>query len=590
MIPQFFVHERILALIFAVTLFSLCPLQAQDIKRIQPRTAKVDPSKIKAGTVSPKDESEEPGDLSDESVGTIKGILLLGGPDQVNIDNPPKTSGVQIGDDELEVPEGITESIEEFIGGPLSLKSVNDISRAAILAYRAAGLPVVDIGFPEQNVSTGVLQLVVIVGKAGEITVEGNRYFDDEIYLRSFRTKRGDVLWEAPIIDDLNFINRNPYRRVDMIYTPGEDFGSADIILTAEDRRPWAVYGGYENTGNEVIGEDRLFFGADWGNVFGTDQRAGYQYTTSLDFDSLQAHSATYTIPIWPLRHELRFLGAYVTSANTSDPTLISSGKSNQLSAVYAIPLPTFFGYTNEIEFGYDNKSTNNNLEFGGTNVFANTAEINQFSLGQRLRKRQSYGHQTLSHRLVWSPGNMSNHNSDALFGAIRAFSTSDYVYWRSDFTQIINLPRGFSFLFSAEGQLANGNLLPSETLLLGGANSVRGFEQSTVFADEGFRMTMELYTPPVALLGQPGELKGKLATVKESARFFVFYDQAWAGNVDLLPGEASWIQLGGAGIGLDYRVNETFSARISHGWQVDQAGFADNINSRWQIYASMKY
>ena len=590
MISKLCFQGQTIVSLFLVMSFGLWTVQAQDIKRITPRSGQVDPSKIKSGTVTPKGKAEDSGDISDESFGTVKGVLLLGGPDQVSVDNPPKISGVQIGDDELEVPDGVTGAIGAFIGGPLSLKSINDLSKAAILAYRKGGLPVVDIGFPEQNVSTGVLQLVVIVGKAGEITLEGNRYFDDEIYLRSFRTKPGDVLWEASIIDDLNFINRNPYHRVDMIYTPGEDFGDADIILTAEDRRPWAVYTGYENTGTPVIGEDRLFFGADWGNVFGTDQRVGYQYTTSTDFDSLQAHSATYTIPIWPLRHELRFLGAYVTSNSSTNPTVISSGKSDQLSATYAIPLPMIFGYTHEVEFGFDNKSTNNNLEFGGVNVFANTAEINQFSLGQRLRKQQSFGYQMFTQRIVWSPGEMSNHNSDASFGAIRAFSTSDYVYWQSEFTQMINLPCGFSFLFDAAGQLSNGNLLPSETMLLGGADSVRGFQQNTVFADQGVRMTMEVYTPPMALLGQLGELKGELATVKESARFFAFYDQAWAGNVDLLPGESSFLQLGGAGLGLDYRVNDEFSMRISHGWQVDQAGFADTINSRWNIYASMKY
>ena len=563
---------------------------AQDIELFQPRSTEVDPT-ASAPTVTSREELKEAGEISSESVGTIHGIRLLSKPGQVNVDNPPATSGVQIGDTTLVVPDGVISAIEPFIGGPLSLKSIDDISRAAVLAYRDAGLPVVDLGFPEQNVSTGVLQLIVIVGRAGEISVEGNRYFDDQVYLRSFRTAPGEVLWEGPILADLNYINRNPYRRVNMVYTPGAGFGEADIILQANDKRPYAAYFGYENTGNEFLGEDRLLFGAEWGDALGLDHIFGYQYTTTTDFDSLQAHSATYRIPIWQLRHELRLLGAYVTSDGSigagTGQTLASGGESSQLSAYYLIPGPSFLGYTHDIELGFDHKSTNNNLEFGGTQVFNNTAEIYQFSIGQQLYKNQSFGHQSISHRVVYSPGELSNHNSAAEFNAIRAGATPDYAYWNGGFQQIVNLPQGFTFLFDAEAQLSDSNLLPSETLILGGVNSVRGFEQNLLRGDKGVRTTVELYAPPVSPLQL---VAPKLDGVRDSARIFGFYDQAWAGNIDLLPGEPSSLQLGGLGLGLDYQLNESFSTRISHGWQVDEQGFTDTEDSRWQIFGTIRY
>ena len=574
---------------------------AQDVDRIAPRSN--DRGEGYVGTVTGA-ESEEDAEstASAESVGSIKGIYLVPNPQSVQVDNPPAVSGIKIKgegeDEEFVVPDGVVTALEPFIGGPLSLKSIQEISRDAILAYRAAGLPVVDIGFPEQNVSTGVLQLVIIVGTAGEITLEGAKYFDEKIYLRSFSTERGDVLWEGPIITDLEYLNRSPYRQVDLVFTPGDGFGEADLILRTNEIRPWSVYTGYENNGTEFIGRDRLLFGGEWGNAFGLDHTVGYQYTTTDDFDSLHAHAATYRIPIWQLRHELQFLAAYVEAGSQipagNQGNLASSGKSVQLSTTYRFPLPEWFGYKAEGFAGFDFKSTNNNLEFGGLNVFDNSAETWQFFFGEQLSKANSLGNQLIGNRLVWSPGDLSNHNDEASFQSLRALSSSDYVYWNVDFTQTVNLPHGFTALFEVEGQLSNANLLPAEALSLGGLQNVRGFEENLLLADEGVTMKLEVYAPSLPLLSAMPELGGgigeKWEVVDESARFFAFYDQAWAGNVDLLPGEPDQVRLGGMGLGLDYRLGKHFNARFAHAWQVDEDGFNDGRNGRWHVSAITKW
>jgi len=577
----------------AVASLGAGPLAAQDIERIAPRTGAVDGLDGEAATRRAEEEQEEPVGGSTESVGAVRGIRLVARPGQVRVDDPPSVEGVVVASEDLVVPDGVKEALGEFVGGPLSLRAINEMNRAAVLAYREAGLPIVDVAFPEQNVSEGVLQMVVVIGRAGEISVEGNRWFDDDIYLRSFRTAPSAIIYEEPILADLRYLNDNPYRNVTLLYTPGEDFGETDLVLEAEERRPWTVYAGYEDTGNTLLGEDRLIFGADWGNAFGLDHRFAYQYTTTTDFDRLDAHSATYRIPFPRTRHELRLLLGYVETDVTFPVLgvpLTSGGESSQASAEYAVPLPGWGGYEHEIAAGFDFKSTNNNLEFGGATVTDNTAEIFQFSLSQTLSKDQPFGRQRIRQRLVWAPGDLSNHNSDAVFQGLRALGSADYVYWTGEVTQSVDLPRGFEFVADVGAQLSTQNLLPSETLVMGGVGSVRGFAQNIVRADRGAQVNLELYSPPFRPLERVGSGAGLPGNFRDEARLFVFYDYAVGGNVDLLPGESDDFQLGGAGVGVEMNIGPHASAVASYGWQVLQEGFVDDRHSRWHVSALVRW
>lgn len=597
---------RTIYFLISVVLFAPNSTLAQDIDRFKPKpiqnltdSKKIDPTPPPA---------VEEGDGA-ESLGTIYGIALVSSPSQVAVDNPPAIRGVKSIDDQLLVPDRVIEVLQKYLNGPLSLNSLNGINRDAVLAYREAGLPVVDIGLPEQNVSTGIIQLVVVIGKVGEVSVEGNHYFNEKIYSRSFTSSTGDLIWHENVLSDLRFLNRNPYRDVGVLYTPGEDFGQTDVILSTSEIRPYSAYIGYENTGNSVIGVDRILYGFEWGNVGGWDHIAAYQYTTSPEFEGVHGHSWIYRAPIPQFRHELQLLASYVETGveipSLGGGAFTSGGQSTQISPTYVVPLDTLAGYEQEIQIGFDFKSTNNNLEFGGLRITDSTAEIWQFGAGHQMVKDTGRGTRQLFHKFVWSPGELSSHNTDDRFQDLRALASSDYLYWRGEINELIELPNDFRFLASVKGQISNGNLLPSESLILGGVGSVRGFEQNITRADRGLQMNLELYGPSFSPLSwiqgetdlvETGDKGGKQLVeaagerLDDHARLFGFFDYALAGNNDLLPGETDGINLGGTGLGLDYRIARHFNLRLAHGWQASQSGFIDDLGSRWHVSATARW
>ena len=81
--------------------------------------------------------------------------------------------------------------------------------------------------------------------------------------------------------------------------------------LICKDRFPFQVYAGIDNTGNDVTGNNRLFAGFNWGNVFWTDQRLSYQWVTSSDFKRYRAHTLYYKIPLPWWQHMLNLYEGY---------------------------------------------------------------------------------------------------------------------------------------------------------------------------------------------------------------------------------------------------------------------------------------
>src|SRR5690606_10348633 len=61
---------------------------------------------------------------------------------------------------------------------------------------------------------------------------------------------------------------------------------------------PIRGYVGYDDTGVQTLGRDRLTAGVIYGNLFGGDGTVSYQYTAAAQFRHLDAHAASYSQPI----------------------------------------------------------------------------------------------------------------------------------------------------------------------------------------------------------------------------------------------------------------------------------------------------
>ncbi len=482
----------------------------------------------------------------------------------------------------LEIPSGhkildtddFRNEMDYFLGKPLTLTLTNDLRRAVVAYYKKKDRPVVRVVVPEQDVTEGKIQVLVLVGTLGKITVEGNKYFGRDNFTREIRLRDGEEIRGDKLLADLKWLNKNPFRNLNMVYAPGEGESETDIHLKVKDRFPVRFYAGFEDSGNDVTQDERWLTGMNWGNAFGLDHQLNYQFTMSSDVSSFNSHSANYLIPL-PWRHELNLFGSFTqTHANLAAPQDLT-GKSWQTSAHYNIPLPEipgWEGFSHNGTLGMDFKQSNSNLDTGGVQVFDTTTDVFQFVFGYDFAVKDFLGRTTLDFNYYYSPGDWTDGSKDTQYQLSRARADANYSYMNVRISRFTKLPWDFAWIMNAKAQIASENLLGSEQMGLGGYSSVRGYEEREANGDEGFFWSHELRTPPMPIgkwLGQP--------KWKDSLQVLGFWDYGQVEQRYLLAGQDEHIILSSAGVGCRYNFNQYLSFRFDFGWQLTDSGAAGN-------------
>ena len=556
--------------------------QALD-ERLAPKTPprKGGKTKLPEPPASPQPSAEEEAPLADK----LNGLLILRSKDEIKREGVENVAGLQISDIALIRGPEFAKQLQPYFGKPVSLRTLKEMQRKIVLFCREHDRPLVDVIVPNQEVKNGVVQMVLIEGRLGNITVknEGTKWFKDEVITRGIRAASGDLIREKQLLSDVNWMNRNPFREVSLAFKQGERPGLSDLQLQVEDRFPLRVFAGYEDTGSRITGEDRLVAGFNWGNVFGLDHQLNYQFTTDPDFKTLTANSGSYVIPL-PWRHVLTVFGSHVDiTAETTATNVSQTGLNYQGSLRYSIPLPLLNKYQHEFFIGFDYKHNKNDLLFrssAATLPISDTkTDVNQLAAGYSSLLTDRWGHTSLGVQGYYSPGGLYGKNDDSAFDAEHKGAKSSYLYGRVTAERITRLPWDFSWVLRLTGQDADGNLVASEQLGVGGFSSVRGYDEREVNGDRGFYMNNELRAPPFSLLRIFG--KAKLA---DQLQFLGFWDYGLAENKDPLSNEST-AHLQSVGGGLRYTVNRYLSVRFDYGIQLMDSGpTASNYGSRGHV------
>ncbi|PTX94762.1 ShlB/FhaC/HecB family hemolysin secretion/activation protein [Verrucomicrobia bacterium LW23] len=548
-------------------------LHAQDFERIAPKLpeGRTDRPKLPGGPDGPS------GPASDATlIPSLKGLVLVANAKEVA--KKGKTVNGLVIAPELPILERPTFRlvVDKYLGQPVSQKSLQELVRGIILYYRDNNRPVVDVIVPEQDITKGTIQLLVIEAKRGDIKVEGNKWTSSTAVEQAIRIKPGGVIDSGRLLADLNWLNNNPFRQVDLVYTPGDQLGETDLVLRVKDRFPLRVYGGYEDSGNALTGDNRWLLGFNYGDLFCLGHQLNYQFTFNDDTALYRAHSGSYVIPL-PWRHTMTFFGSFSETGGDVDEPFELEGVSWQVSARYNIPLTPIGGYSHDLNLGYDFKQTNNNLTFGGEQVFDTYTDVDQFVFGYTGSLSDRFGRTVIGAEVYYSPGNLTDNNTDPDFMSQRFKAHADYAYAKFSLDRSTKLPWDFSHSLRVVGQIASGNLLSSEQLGFGGYSSIRGYEEREVNGDEGFIMNNEIRTPAFSV----GQMLG-FKEAQDSIQFLAFWDYGMSANrdIDTDLGEKRLYFLSSVGPGVRFNYSQYLSVRFDFGWQLMDTDISDGRRS----------
>lgn len=514
----------------------------------------------------------------DEQVtANLTGIVFLGTVGEVAPTGRPTSSGIKTTVPGLSFSE-VSRIAQPYMGKAVDFGDLDDICRQVMAYFESVNQPVVTALVPEQEIRGGVVQILVVRGKMGKVSVEGNRYFKSENLKSVVRLKEGDDIDLGTLTDDMNWLNGNPFRQVEPSLSPGQSAGQTDVVLEVKDRFPIRPYVSYDNFGIQSLGYDRYSAGASMIDIWsGWDQQLNYQYLTSGGFNALISNSGSYSVAL-PWEHSLTFLASYSKSNPDAVGPMVQSGYYWQVSGRYNIPLPTLnvldgLDYRHQVYAGYDFKAANSDLFFNGAaldpvyNGLVGLYNISQFVLGYGLNLTDPLGSTSFETVLYGSPGGMSANNNNTSFQNIDGGADAQYIYGKFSLNRVFRLPGDACLMLSGQIQQADSNLMPSESFGIGGYDTVRGYDQRSSNGDNGYLGNIEIRTPPISIWqwAGAGEALDQLVLLG-----FLDYGQVLQYSGDTTTSVNSHLM--SVGPGLRYNIGPYFNVRFDWGFQLQQA------------------
>jgi len=486
---------------------------------------------------------------------SLKGIVLI--PDGTPAALQRLATGVDTALVSFAQSPAMADYLQKSIGQPASLHSLQHLVDGITRQLRLEGQLLVSVWLPPQDLTDGVVRIVVRpTVMEGDIQVVGAQYFSPESYKKWIRQLPDQTLDMVQLQQDIDWINRNPFRHATPAAASGSVQGSSRVSVRVQERRPVRVFAGADNTGTESTDEQRIFAGFNWGNAFGRGDQLSYQYRTDPGHKRSTTHSGSYLADL-PWRHWLALSAAWSETTPDLGPAFDQTGKSWQVGLQYHVPLPTVrqkqAALKQDAYVGLDFKYTNNNLEFAAIPVMNNKTHVAQVTLGYSLNREGQNSSSFLSPQLVLSPGGLSKYNDNQAFDGSRQGAHARYAYWRLDAEHAQRLPAGWRWDVRANGQYSNVPLLGSEQIAGSGVQAVRGYPESQAFGDQGLVLRNELHLP-VWALGQSGE---------SSLGAFAFYDAAWLRTVGQ---DAGSTKLDSIGLGASLRLGSAVTLDVSAG------------------------
>ena len=555
------------------------------------QNAGVTAPKLPAPTVAPKvtaPTTTEPSPAaSDQQVllPALKGLVFVAGAPALKAEGVDVSAAGPTGVAAPQLPAlndpAFLTLMRAHVGKSLRTADLDKIREETRAWYTAHKRPFIEVVAPPQNVSSGVVQIVVEEYRLGDVEVVGNRYFSKNLVRAPLDLVKGQTIGLDQLQDNVDRLNDNPFLSVNAEFKPGKVPGTTDLTLRAADRLPVRVYAGYDNQGVPTLDRDEWNAGVNWGNAFGTGQIVSYQFTRAFN-GRFTSHSASDVIRL-DNSDKLLVFGNYATMRSAAYLSSFlgplefdSDGHSSQASVRFVRTLPRWQGLTGHLQLGYDYKSTDNNSFFGEFQLGPpSLMETHQFPVILDGLEVDRFGSTAVENDLIYAPGRLSAHDNDTDFQLLVAGAQASYLYDRVSLTRTTRLPYDFSLIGRLIVQRSSTILPNSEQLGGGGVGSARGYDPDTGLGSDGELASVELRGPAFS----PGQQLG-WKSLQDVAQIGLFYDYASLRQPkqpqDLLTGgvaaSALALDLASTGAFLHYSIGRNIDLDFDMGFQLRRA------------------
>ena len=472
----------------------------------------------------------------------------------------------------------LAKTLEPFTKRPISFAELMKAQEAISQLYIKSGYITSGAFIPPQELKNGVVKIEVIEGEVESINITGLQRLKSG-YLRSrlgLATKT--PLNQNRLLESLQMLQLDPLiANLSAELAAGSRPGVSTLEVKVREAQAFSTKLSIDNQRSPSVGSVRRQLQISHNNLLGFGDRFRVGYVNTDGSNSLD--DLSYSFPINPYNGTIS-LNYSLTNSNIIEKpfnTLDIQSESRNYQITYRQPLKQ----TPNEEFSVgltasrqESQTSLLNIPFP-LSIGANDQGETKISA---LRFFQEYTQRNTQQ--VFALRSQFNFGINALNSTINDKSPdSQFITWRGQSQYLRLLTPDTTLLLRSDLQLADRPLVPLEQLSIGGQQSVRGYRQDQLLADNGLFTSAEIRTP---ILKIP-----KLQTTVQLSPFFDF-GTIWNHS----DSETKILKktLSSVGLGLRFLVGSNFNARIDWGIplvKLDKTGDTLQENS---IYFTVEY
>ncbi|AZE58569.1 MULTISPECIES: ShlB/FhaC/HecB family hemolysin secretion/activation protein [Pseudomonas fluorescens group] len=409
---------------------------------------------------------------------------------------PADTRCFPIKDIELKGADSLPPSDRErllkpYIGQCLGVSQLNELLKAITDYYLGKGRVTSRAYLPQQDLSSGHLQVLVVEGKLEALrSAEGSTVTERELAM-AFPGKVGEALNLREIEQLVDQLNRLPSKQAQMELTPGKQIGGSDVVVKNTAQKPWRASLSRNNDGQKSTGEQQWGAGLEWDSPLGL----GDQLMLRGGHDAISDHQKTskntmlyYNVPWGWWNFSYTYSESdYRTYGRTDDYKYKQDGdnQNHQLRAERVIHRDDVS--KTSVNVGLAHLRTNNYVLDVRTAPSSN--RLSELQLGINHGRRIGNAFVNLDLGMQNGIGLFDAQSQEERDSIGRRQPNSRYRKYTAtvSYLQPFSLwGESFSFSSLATGQRSEDPLFSPQRMSLGGSASVRGFKDQLLTGDSG--------------------------------------------------------------------------------------------------------
>ncbi|MTJ06354.1 ShlB/FhaC/HecB family hemolysin secretion/activation protein [Anabaena sp. UHCC 0204] len=468
--------------------------------------------------------------------------------------------------------------LEPFTKKPISFAELLKAQEAIGQLYVQSGYITSGAFIPPQELKDGVVKIEVIEGEVESINITGLQRLKAG-YLRS----RLGLATKAPLnqnrlLQSLQMLQLDPLiANLSAELAAGSRPGISTLEIKVREAKAFSTQLSIDNQRSPSVGTIRRQLQINHNNLLGFGDRFHIGYVNTDGSNSLD--DLSYSFPINPANGTISLSYSQTNSNIIEQPfnTLDIQSESRNYQLTYRQPLKQT--PNEEISIGLtasrqESQTSLLNIPFPlsiGANEQGET-KISALRFFQEYTQRNSQ--QVFALRSQFSLG-------------INAFNStindqapdSQFITWRGQTQYLRLLTPDTTLLLRSDLQLADRPLVPLEQLSIGGQQSVRGYRQDQLLADNGLFASAELRTPIL-----------KIPQWQTTVQLSPFFDFGTIWNHSNSEVEILKKTLSSVGLGLRFLVGNNFNARIDWGIPLVNLNTTGNTLQENGIYFTVEY